>query len=30
VPTGERGLYAYWRVSSGVTVANGFRYLEVL
>ncbi len=27
-PTGERGLYAYWRVGSGVTVANGFRYLE--
>jgi HK97 family phage major capsid protein len=29
-PSGERGLYAYWRVGSGVTVLNGFRYLEVL
>jgi HK97 family phage major capsid protein len=29
-PTGQRGLYAYWRVGSGVLVQNAFRYLEVL
>jgi HK97 family phage major capsid protein len=29
-PTGERGLYAYWRVGAGVHVANAVRYGEVL
>jgi HK97 family phage major capsid protein len=28
-PTGERGLFAYWRTGSGVVNANAFRYLEV-
>jgi HK97 family phage major capsid protein len=27
-PTGQRGLYAYWRNTSGVLVPNAFRYLE--
>jgi HK97 family phage major capsid protein len=29
-PSGQRGLYFYWRTGTVVTVANGFRYLEVL
>jgi HK97 family phage major capsid protein len=29
LPTGQRGLYAYWRAGSGVLAANAFRYLEV-
>jgi HK97 family phage major capsid protein len=29
-PTGQRGLYAYWRTGTVVAVANAFRYLEVL
>ena len=29
-PTGERGLYAYWRVGTGAVVPTAFRYLEVL
>jgi HK97 family phage major capsid protein len=29
-PTGQRGLLGLWRSGSGVTVANGFRYGEVL
>jgi HK97 family phage major capsid protein len=29
-PVGSRGLYAYWRVGSDVTVQNAIRYLEVL
>jgi HK97 family phage major capsid protein len=28
LPTGQRGLYAYWRNSSVVTVPNAFRYGE--
>ena len=28
-PTGQRGLFAYWRVGSGVLAANAARYLEV-
>jgi HK97 family phage major capsid protein len=28
-PTGERGLFAYWRTGSKVVVPNAFRYLEV-
>lgn len=28
-PTGQRGLYAYWRTGSGVLAENAFRYLEV-
>jgi HK97 family phage major capsid protein len=28
-PTGQRGLYAFWRNTSGVLVPNAFRYLEV-
>lgn len=28
-PTGQRGLYAYWRVGSGVTVPNALRSLVV-
>jgi HK97 family phage major capsid protein len=28
-PTGQRGLYAYWRTGSGVLVPNAFRWLEV-
>jgi HK97 family phage major capsid protein len=28
-PTGQRGLYAYWRTGAGVVVQNAFRYLEV-
>lgn len=30
LPTGQRGFYAYWRNSSKVLDANGFRYLETL
>ena len=26
-PTGQRGLYAYWRISSKVVDANAFRAL---
>jgi HK97 family phage major capsid protein len=29
-PTGQRGLYAYWRTGTVVAVPNAFRYLEVL
>ncbi len=29
-PTGQRGLYAYWRTGTVVAVLNAFRYLEVL
>lgn len=29
-PTGQRGLYYYWRVGGGTLVQNAFRYLEVL
>jgi HK97 family phage major capsid protein len=29
-PTGQRGIYAYWRTGTVVAVANAFRYLEVL
>lgn len=28
-PTGERGLYAFWRVGAAVTVPNALRYLTV-
>ena len=28
-PTGQRGLYYYWRTGASVAVPNGFRYLEV-
>lgn len=28
-PTGERGLFAYWRTGAGVVVQNAFRYLEL-
>jgi HK97 family phage major capsid protein len=28
-PTGERGLFCYWRTGSKVVVPNGFRFLEV-
>jgi HK97 family phage major capsid protein len=28
-PIGQRGFYAYWRVGSGILVANAARYLEV-
>lgn len=28
-PTGQRGLYAYWRVSSAVVVDNAIRLLEI-
>jgi len=28
-PTGQRGLYCYWRTSSGVVAPNALRYLEV-
>jgi HK97 family phage major capsid protein len=28
-PTGERGVFAYWRTGSKVVVPNAFRYLEV-
>lgn len=28
-PTGQRGLYCYWRTSSGVVALNALRYLEV-
>jgi HK97 family phage major capsid protein len=28
-PLGMRGIYAWWRVGSGVLVPNAFRYLEV-
>jgi predicted phage gp36 major capsid-like protein len=27
-PTGQRGLYAYWRNTSAVLVPNAFRQLE--
>jgi HK97 family phage major capsid protein len=30
LPTGQRGLFAYWRTGTVVAVANAFRYLEVL
>jgi len=29
-PTGQRGLYFYWRCGTDVLAANAFRYLEVL
>jgi predicted phage gp36 major capsid-like protein len=29
-PTGQRGLYYYFRTGSDVLVQNAFRYLEVL
>jgi HK97 family phage major capsid protein len=29
-PTGQRGLYYYWRVGAGVVAQNAFRYLEAL
>jgi hypothetical protein len=29
-PTGQRGIYAYWRTGTVVAVANSLRYLEVL
>jgi HK97 family phage major capsid protein len=28
-PTGQRGIYAFWRVGAGVLMPNAFRYLEV-
>jgi HK97 family phage major capsid protein len=28
-PTGQRGVFAYWRAGSSVLAANAFRYLEV-
>jgi len=28
-PTGQRGLFAYWRTGSAVVAANALRYLEV-
>jgi HK97 family phage major capsid protein len=28
-PTGQRGVYAFWRVGAGVLMPNAFRYLEV-
>jgi HK97 family phage major capsid protein len=28
-PTGQRGIYAFWRVGAAVLMANAFRYLEV-
>jgi HK97 family phage major capsid protein len=28
-PTGQRGLYAFWRSGAGVLAQNAFRYLEV-
>jgi HK97 family phage major capsid protein len=28
-PTGQRGLYAFWRTGSAVVAQNGLRYLEV-
>lgn len=30
LPLGQRGLYAWWRVGSGVVAQNALRYLEVL
>jgi HK97 family phage major capsid protein len=30
LPTGQRGIFAYWRVGAGVVAPNAFRYLEVL
>jgi HK97 family phage major capsid protein len=30
LPVGQRGLYAWWRVGSGVVAQNALRYLEVL
>jgi HK97 family phage major capsid protein len=29
-PTGQRGIYAFWRTGTVVAVPNAFRYLEVL
>jgi HK97 family phage major capsid protein len=29
LPSGQRGLYAYWRTGTVVAAANSFRYLEV-
>jgi len=29
-PTGQRGLYAFWRTGTTVAVPNAFRYLEAL
>ena len=29
MPTGQRGLYAYWRVGAEVVNQNALRYLEV-
>jgi HK97 family phage major capsid protein len=29
-PTGQRGVFARWRVGTVVAVPNAFRYLEVL
>jgi HK97 family phage major capsid protein len=29
LPTGQRGLFVYWRTGSDVVVLNAFRYLEV-
>ena len=29
-PTGESGLYAFWRTGSKVIIPNALRYLEVL
>ena len=28
-PTGQRGLYAFWRTGAGVVALNALRYLEV-
>jgi HK97 family phage major capsid protein len=28
-PSGQRGLFAYWRTGSGVVAKNALRYLEV-
>ena len=30
LPTGQRGLFCYWRTGTVVAVVNAFRYLEVL
>jgi HK97 family phage major capsid protein len=29
LPTGQRGIFAYWRVGAGVVAPNAFRYMEV-
>jgi predicted phage gp36 major capsid-like protein len=29
MPTGQRGLYAYWRNGAGVIAANAFRTLKL-